>query len=169
MKKIIVSDTSPLIALAKLDHLDLLFISFIEVHVPEYIYHEATHDKYRQDSQKIHDFIKIQPQVVIHEGEVGTRYDEFRSLLDEGESQALALALALAEKLECGVLIDERLGRLIAQQQQVPVVGVMGVLLQAKSAGKIAAIKPLIEQLLINDHHLSDRVIELVLRKAGES
>jgi len=164
MMKIIVSDTSPLIALAKLDHLDLLFVSFLEVHIPESVYHEATHDRYRQDSQKIHDFITTQKRVVIHEGEVSTQYDEFRNLLDEGESQALALA----ERLECGVLIDERLGRLIAKQQHIPVVGVMGVLLQTKSVGKIQAIQPLIEQLLRYDYRLSDRVVELVLRKAGE-
>ncbi len=164
MKPVIVSDTSPLIALAKLDHLDLLFASFIAVYIPESVYREATQDRYRQDSQKIHDFIETQDAVTIHPGESGTKYNEFRHLLDEGESQALALA----KKVECGVLIDERLGRLIAKQQQIPVVGVMGVLLQAKSVGKISAVKPLIEQLLLHDYRLSDRVIELVLHKAGE-
>ena len=84
--------------------------------------------------------------------------------MDEGESQALALADSLA----CGILIDERLGRQIAKQHHIPVVGVMGVLLQAKTKGKIHSIRPLIEQLLENDYRLSKRVIQLVLKRAKE-
>ena len=65
-------------------------------------------------------------------------------------------------------MIDERLGRVVAQQSAIPVVGVMGVLLQAKATGKIKNIGPLIEQLLQHDYRLSRRVIDLVLSKAGE-
>ena len=71
-------------------------------------------------------------------------------------------------KLNCAVLIDERLGRKIARSNAIPVVGVMGVLLQAKEKGKINAIKPLITQLLKHDYRLSERVIELVLQRAEE-
>ncbi len=164
MKKVIVSDTSPLIALAKLNHLGLLFASFSEIHIPTAVYLEATHNRYRKDSRKIYDFIECQEHLIIHKNHANKTYQAFRNILDEGESQALALA----EKLKCGILVDERLARLIAKQQNIPVVGVMGVLLHAKSVGKITAIKPLIEILQKNDYRLSGKVIDLVLRKAGE-
>jgi len=164
MKKIIVSDASPLIALAKLNHLELLFAAFSEIHIPNAVYVEATHDRHRQDSQIIHDFIETQPFVLIHQDQANKDYQAFKNILDEGESQALALST----KLSCGILIDERLGRIIAKQEGIHVVGVMGVLLHAKFMGKITAIKPLIDKLQQENYRLSDRLITFVLNKAGE-
>jgi len=164
MKKVIVSDASPLIALAKLDQLDLLFVSFSEVHIPQTVVHEATHDRYRKDSKIIHDFFTQNQSVIIHKNQANKAYAEYRNILDEGESQALALADTLA----CGILIDEKLGRQIARRHHIPVVGVMGVLLHAKYKGKIPSIRPLIKQLLDNNYRLSKRVIKLVLQRAKE-
>lgn len=162
MKKVIVSDASSLIALAKLDKLALLLHVFSEVHIPQSVYLETTIDRHRVDSQQIHDFVT--EFTTLHVDQQGKEYEQFRALLDEGESQALVLA----KKLDCGVLIDERLGRKVAQQSDIPMVGVMGVLLQAKATGKIKAIRPLIEELLAHDYRLSKRVINLVLSRAGE-
>ena len=164
MRKIIVSDASPLIALAKLDLLELLFVSFSEVHIPQAVVHEATQDRYRNDSNLIHAFITQNSSVIVHENQANKTYAVYRNILDEGESQALALA----DSLSSGILIDERLGRKIAKQHHIPVVGVMGVLLQAKTKGKIPSIRPLIERLLENDYRLSARVIQLVLKRAEE-
>lgn len=162
MKKVIVSDTGPLIALAKLNCLDLLFCSFAEIHIPEAVLIEATSDRHRLDARLIDDFVK--GNVTVHQLQNEEAYSVFRNILDEGESQALALAT----RLDCGVLIDETLGRKIAQQHKIPVIGIMGVLLQAKEKGEIAAIQPLIEEMLQNGYRLSDRVIQLILKRAGE-
>lgn len=162
MKKIIVSDASPLIALAKLDSLDLLLSCFSKIHIPEAVYFEATYDKRRTDAKRIDAFVK--QHVVVHENKENNAYALFRNVLDEGESQALSLA----SELESAVLIDERLGRQIAKRHSIPVIGIMGVLLQAKLNGQISVIQPLIARLLENDYRLSSQVIELVLTKAGE-
>lgn len=164
MKKIIVSDASPLIALAKLDQLDLLFDSFSEIHIPQAVVHEATHYRQRNDSNRIHRFITRNQSVIVHKNQANNAYEAYRNILDEGESQALALA----DKLACSILIDERLGRKIAKLHDIPVIGVMGILLHAKSKGKIHLIRPLIEKLLKNDYRLSERVIQLVLKRAKE-
>lgn len=161
-EKVIVSDAGPLIALAKLDRLDLLFCSFSEIHVPKAVYLETTADRHRLDSQRIESFVK--KHAFMHEDVDDDHYGVFSNMLDKGESQALALAT----QLNCGILIDERLGRFIAKQHAIPVVGVMGVLLQAKTKGKIETIQPLIERLLRYDYRLSDKVINIVLRRAGE-
>ena len=166
MSKIIVSDASPLIALAKLDHLELLFCSFSEVHIPNAVFLETTSATQRQDAQRITEFVQEydETQCFIHHDLRDHKYLIFKSRLDEGESQALALA----EQLKCGVLIDERLGRSVAEQHSIPVVGIMGILLQAKASGKIDRIKPLIDELLLYKYRLSTRVINIVLQKAGE-
>ena len=151
-----------MIALAKLDHLNLLFFSFSEIHLPNTIYLEITTDRHRPDAQRLELFIKT--HCIVHEDSQEDNDSPFSNILDEGEAQALLLAI----KLNCAVLIDERLGRKVARSNAIPVVGVMGVLLQAKEKGKINAIKPLITQLLEHDYRLSDQVIELVLQRAGE-
>jgi predicted nucleic acid-binding protein len=164
MRKIIVSDAGPLIALAKLNQLELLFVSFSEIHIPAAVHVEVTRDRYRRDAKLIYDFVKKNTRVFIHDDQNTDSFRAFNCILDKGESQALALA----DRLACGVLIDERFGRSIAARQNIPVVGLMGVLLHAKSKGKITAIQPFIKTLQQNDYRLSDKVIELVLTKAGE-
>ncbi len=166
MSKIIVSDASPLIALAKLDHLELLFCSFSEIHIPNAVYLEVTSESQRTDAQRIGAFVTKHKaaQCFIHHDLKSAEYLIFKGRLDEGESQAMALA----SQLKCGVLIDERLGRSIAAQHSIPVVGIMGILLKAKESGAIERVKPLIAQLLIHKYRLSSKVINIVLNRAGE-
>jgi len=59
-------------------------------------------------------------------------------------------------------------GGSVAKQQNIPVVGLMGILLNAKSQGPIPALKPLIKMLLEENYRLSGKVNEIVLAKAGE-
>jgi predicted nucleic acid-binding protein len=151
---------------AKINCLELLFCTFSEVHIPNAVYLEVTTTRKRLDTQRIELFIeKYQDaQCFIHADLNDDHYAVFKNRLDEGESQALALA----SNLGCSVLIDERLGRRIAEQHSIPVVGIMGVLLKAKEAGEIEKIKPLIDDLILNKSRLSGRVTNIVLARAGE-
>ncbi len=130
MKKIIVSDASPLIALAKLDRLDLLLSIFSEVHIPRAVYLETTCDRHRHDAQLIHDY--LEQHATVHNDCNDENYQLLKAILGEGESQALSLAI----KLGCGILIDERLGRRVAKQYAISSVGIKGLLLQAKSTSQ---------------------------------
>ena len=87
------------------------------------------------------------------------------SLLDDGEAQVLLLA----KELGCGVLMDEKRGRQVARHQGVPVVGVLGVLLQARKQGHIRELSPMILSLQDSGYRLSDRLVTAVLNMAGES
>jgi len=49
------------------------------------------------------------------------------------------------------------------------VVGVLGVLLQAKRSGQIGMLSPMIERLQNSGYRLSPSLIETVLTLAGES
>lgn len=71
--------------------------------------------------------------------------DKLKEELDDGEAEAIALALQLkADRL----LIDERLGRLVAVQYGLNITGVLGVLKSAKMLGLISTIKPILDALV---------------------
>ncbi len=65
--------------------------------------------------------------------------------LDIGEAEAIALAVEIQA---AQVLIDERRGRLVASRLNLRYTGILGVLVEAKSQGLIAAVKPLLDALI---------------------
>ena len=64
--------------------------------------------------------------------------------LDLGEAEALALALEVSADL---LVIDERDGSAMANQIGIPTVGVLGLLVEAKLAGLIPAVTPMMDDL----------------------
>ena len=85
--------------------------------------------------------------------------------LDRGEASAIALAL---EQLNCLLIIDERRGRMVAQRLQLNVTGTLGILLQAKSRGFIAAIKPFLDIIGTTNFRLSAQLMQAAINQAGE-
>ncbi|EIJ32899.1 DUF3368 domain-containing protein [Thiothrix nivea] len=163
MKPIIVADTSPLIALAKLRQLELLPAIFAAIHLPQKVLDEATCHLQRTDACLIRDF--AHEHFTLHPDADNDFCVKLRQTLDEGEVQALHLA----KKLACGVLMDELSGRRVAQSYLIPVVGVLGVLLKARQSGVIASLSPLIAKLQQEDYRLSASLIHKVLQTAGET
>jgi predicted nucleic acid-binding protein len=64
--------------------------------------------------------------------------------LDQGEAESIALALELNATL---LLLDEKEGRHIAERLGLRVVGVVGVLLEAKAKGVIDRVRPHLDAL----------------------
>ncbi len=85
--------------------------------------------------------------------------------LDFGESESIALAIeAKAEYL----IIDEYKGRLIADRYGIKIVGILGVLIQAKQKGVISSVKLNIENLQKIGFRLDKNLIDKVLKSLGE-
>ncbi|MDO4232329.1 MAG: DUF3368 domain-containing protein [Lautropia sp.] len=159
---VVVSDSGPLIALARSGHLNLLPLVFGRIHLPESVLRETTADSWRPGAVDIDAFVAA--HVEVHADSHDGIYVEMKGLLDEGEAQALNLA----EKLGCAVLIDERRGRLAARNAGLAVVGVLGVLLQARKLGAIEKVLPIIERMRENGYRFSDPLVQAVLQAAGE-
>lgn len=158
MNLLIVADTGPLVILAKLNQLELLTKLYHELHIPEAVFNEATLLSQRQDAKRILGFASqfaTIDQAIIESIDYG---------LDEGETQAILLA----KQLGSTVLIDERKGRLVAQQEQLDILGTVGLLLKAKKAQLIPEISPLLEQMLACDYRLAPALIEKARELAGE-
>ncbi|NEQ42291.1 MAG: DUF3368 domain-containing protein [Leptolyngbya sp. SIOISBB] len=83
--------------------------------------------------------------------------------LDLGEAEAIALAVEIeADRL----LIDESLGRRIAEEYTLKI---RGILVNAKQQGLLTAIKPLLQDLIeAAGFRVSNVLYERILREAGE-
>ncbi|MDM3849391.1 MAG: DUF3368 domain-containing protein [Aphanizomenon gracile PMC627.10] len=132
---IIVSNTSPISSLAKIDQLSLLEDIYVKVIIPQAVYNELTDIR---AGEKVNNALKnanwIEIRSVINKQSVR----KLELNLDQGEAEAIILAVELnANQL----LIDERLGRREAVKLGLSLTGILGMLLIAKKRGFINNVK----------------------------
>ena len=93
--------------------------------------------------------------------------EELEEAIDEGESEAIALAIELNAEL---LLIDDREARREAVRRGLDFTGLLGVLREAKNRGLIQAVKPLLDELIaIAEFRVGEALYEQVLRDVGEA
>ncbi len=86
--------------------------------------------------------------------------------LGPGETQVLMLALEIPEAI---VVLDDALARDMAAALNLPLTGTLGLLLDAKQAGLIPKVCPLLDQLQALRFRLADHTRIAVLKLAGEA
>ncbi len=86
--------------------------------------------------------------------------------LGPGETEVLALAL---ESTDVVVILDDALARQVAATLDVRFRGTLGLLLDAKQAGLVSTIAPLLDQLQALRFRLSSHTREAILALAGET
>jgi hypothetical protein len=158
---IIVSDTSPINNLAAIHHLHLLHELYGTILIPEAVYRELTDPNFPvAGATEVQTLDWIRTQALNNLALVTALTNE----LDLGEAEAIALATEVqADQL----LIDERRGRLVAARFSLRYTGILGILVEAKSQGLIAAVKPLMDDLIHQAgfwiaEPLYERVLQLV-------
>ena len=85
--------------------------------------------------------------------------------LGPGETQVLALALELPGAV---VIIDDNLARQVAESLNIKLMGTLRVLLDAKLAGMVPAVAPLLDQLQSLRFRVDRKTRLAVLKMAGE-
>jgi uncharacterized protein len=159
---VVVSDTSPLRALAHLHCLPWLNDFFGSVVLPPAVAAELASPPLGLPVVEVSawPFLSIQaPQNV-------ARVRQLRLQLDMGECEALVLA----EELHAdAVLMDELAGRGIAVQRGLVVIGTLGLLIRAKHQGLCKEIRPLLDRLQTEiNFFVAPALRELVLAQIGE-
>jgi predicted nucleic acid-binding protein len=157
---LIVCDSSPLIALAKCDKLDILDSLFEEVVIPVQVCHEFSVSG-KPESAKIITWA----QGKINEPGDAVLLKANTLSLDPGEIAAIALYW---EKSADFLLIDERKGRKIAAQNGIRIIGIVGILVAAKNKGLINSVKPFLDLLLHSSYYISDSLYRTGLKSAKE-
>jgi predicted nucleic acid-binding protein len=88
------------------------------------------------------------------------------ALWDLGPGESAVLAWALAQGGEA--VVDDLQARRCAAALEIPVRGVLGLVITGKLRGVIPAAGPVIQRLREAGMYLSDRVVKRALAKAGE-
>jgi hypothetical protein len=133
---IVVSNTSPLTNLAAIGQFDLLHQIYGRICIAEGVWDELNARGVRwPGSEAAAEASWIERHTIQNESLVTA----LRRDLDRGEAESIALALQLDADL---VLMDEREERHAAQRMGLHVVGVVGVLLEAKTNGAIESVRP---------------------------
>ena len=160
MRKV-VSNTTPIISLLKVNKLEVLKELYSEVFIPNEVYLEIEAGKnkeYYVDLTKIEwiKIVKIQNEKALL----------FFLDLDKGEAEAIVLANEIDADL---IILDETLGRFHAKHIGLKVTGTIGILLKAKENGIIEFIKPILNELIEKEIWLSEKLIKQALVKASEN
>ncbi len=160
---LVVSDTSPIRALAHLARLDVLPALFDEVFIPPAVVNELATPV--RKFKPLH--LNAMPQLKVQAPGDPARVAAFRKRLDQGESEALALALELSAR---AVLIDETAGRAVAAAEGLVPIGTIGVLSLAKRQKLLSEIRPLLDRLIQEiNFFVGSALYERALRDAGET
>lgn len=157
---VVVSDTSTITNLIQLDSLDLLLVLFGEVYLAKAVLWELEQLPNQKVILEKCKWIKVEP---IHDLAL---LQNLLVELDEGEAASIVLAI---EKQADYLIIDESEGRRIAQSLNLKITGLLGVLVRAKQKGLIAALRPVLDELVLKmKFRIHAKLFEEVLRQVGE-
>jgi uncharacterized protein len=156
----VVSNTTPLIALAGVGLLDLLQHLYGDVTIPSVV-----RDEYWAKATPVEPDLTTLPWLQIVQVVIDPALLQLPSL-GQGEAAAITLALQLQATT---ILLDERRACRTAQQHGLQVTGSLGVLLAAKQIGYLAAVRPVLDTMIAQKRHISPALYDQVLRAAGEA
>jgi len=153
---IIVSDTTAITTMLKVDQAKLLQQLFGELLIPQ-----AMWDELPAFYPKLPGFVSLRPVAETNPSLVGIRQ------LGRGEAEAITLAVEIKADL---LLTDDLLARSIAGQMNVRCMGLLGVVFRAKKLGLTSSVGETISLFETKGGlYLSDAVKAEALRMAGES
>jgi predicted nucleic acid-binding protein len=157
---LIICDSSPIIALAVCDKLNLLDELYGEVAVPQKVYTEVIKPG-KPQSEKLR--LWAGSKVVSVSSQFVQQAERLK--LDPGETEAIALYW---ERNADDLLVDDLQARNAALEEKINIVGSSGILLRAKAEGLISSVRPYLDMIYNSDVYISKALYDMVLKLAGE-
>ncbi|MDI7167038.1 DUF3368 domain-containing protein [Leptospira santarosai] len=151
MRKVI-SDTSCLILLSKIDRLFLLRDLYETIFITETVAEEF--------NESLPEFLKV---CKVSDRVSGLVLEQE---LDKGEATTIALGLETENPL---LILDDFRARTLAYRLGISLTGTLGVLAKAKKEGLIEELNPLLSKLKSSGMWISETVIHSILRDVSES
>jgi predicted nucleic acid-binding protein len=150
----VISNSSPLIALAQIGRLDLLRDLHPRVLIPTAV------------AREVEPSIPELPGCLVVQPLAGPlRPETVNAAIGPGEHEVISLGLErAAERL----ILDEQPARRLAAALGLAVIGTVGLLLAAKERGILSKIKPELDRLLAVRFFMDQRLYDRAIGQAGE-
>lgn len=150
-KRIVIADTSCLIALTNIEAINILKELYQEIFITEEILDEF--------GESVPEWIKVEK----------VKNEKYKKLLDQvldsGEASAIALALDCDNVL---LVLDDLKGRKEAEKLGFKITGTLGVLFKAKQLGIINELKVYLEKLKNVGFRISEKIETEILKRSNE-
>lgn len=159
---IAVCNTSPLILLAKVRRLELLLQLYDEVVLPTAVVAEVR-AKPGKEAKQVQKLLKGQHCQVRHAPAHALR--DLPEELGPGERETIALALETRADL---VILDDQVGRRIANEKGLRVTGTVGVLVEGKERGLIRSVRQDLDRLIEAGMWMHEAFYQQILREVKE-
>lgn len=138
---IVVSDSTPLIHLAKIGQVEILFSLYNEILITKEVYREVVEEGNlleKEDAGVIQDYVG--KSIHVKNPSSSSEHLVEKYLIHKGEGDSIQLAKEIGAQL---ILMNERDGRNAAKSEGIRVKGSIGVLFEAMKAGIIDEKKAL--------------------------
>ena len=159
---ILVLDASALITLARIGRLNLLRDLAENIYIPEAVYDEVVRSgRGRAGSSEV----AHAQWISYHQVRDRDAVAGLRAQVGQGEAEAIALARELRAD---AVVLDDATARQLAETAGQKVLGLLGLLLNAKERGVVASLKPIVDDMVAAGFFIDEALYRSILRQAGE-
>ena len=162
MQKIIVSDTSCIGYLLQINCLNLLQIIYGEIIIPESVNTEILNLEIK--GHNLSEFNSA-TWIKIYQVKDISNVQQYQSILDKGELQAISLAIDLSADL---LIIDEKLGRIVATSMGFDITGMVGILITAKNKNLIPSVKDALDKVILLGCRIGNKLYNIALKSCNE-
>ncbi|MBQ9361510.1 MAG: DUF3368 domain-containing protein [Lachnospiraceae bacterium] len=160
MPKLVIVNSTPLIALASIGELDILKSVYGQITIPVAVFNEVT-----VKNGKVADAIKSADWISVKEVQDSESKKMYKAKLHAGEVEVMILAQEMDADV---VIIDDNAAKKTAEYLGLNAVGTMAVLLKAKEIGSITEVSSFIGKIVADGFFISSEVIKIVKDLAGE-
>lgn len=158
----VICDTSPLILLAKIGRLELLFQLYGQVVVPVSVLDEIR-GRSTEETTAIESLVENQA-LEIQRGSPEA-LERVPADLGAGEREAIALAMETEADI---VVLDDREGRRVARERDLPVTGTIGILIEARARDMIPSVRRELDRLIEAGMWIDEAFYHRILQEFDE-
>lgn len=158
---VVISDTTAITNLFQIGKIEILQELYEEIIIPMSVKNELD----VIPAQKI--FLEKVDWIKVEKVSSQSLKNKLLETLDIGEAEAIALTI---EKNASLLIIDEKIGREISKSYNLSIIGMLGVLIEAKEKKIISHIKPILDDLIgIAKFRIAPTLYKRVLQQTEEN
>ena len=154
---IVVSDTTAISNLVQIGKLNLLQNLYGEVVIPESVYEEL---QVLIDLNIVSEEYLRQNWIKVKQVKDNSEVSKLLDRLDIGESEAIIMGIELSADY---LLIDEKVGRIVALERNLRIIGTLGVLIKARGKNLITSVQEEMDKLRRIGFWISDSLYTKIL------